>query len=79
MDTSLPAAKLTCPQCRSRLTILETNSGGRIISVVILGLSVERSAKALESFVAPGTGPDIQCPACESWIDPSGLRGVRVR
>jgi len=78
MDTPLPAAKLTCPQCRSRLTILETHSGGRIISVAILGLSVERSARALESFMAPGAGPDLQCPACESWIDPSGLRGSKV-
>jgi DNA-directed RNA polymerase subunit RPC12/RpoP len=78
METSLPPAKLTCPQCRSRLTILETHSGGRIVSVAVLGLSVERSAKAFESFMAPGGGPDIQCPACESWIDPSGLRGYKL-
>jgi hypothetical protein len=26
----------------------------------------------------PGSRPDIRCPACESWIDPSGLRGSKV-
>lgn len=78
MDMSLPPAKLTCPQCRSRLTILETSSGGRIVSVAILGASVEQTAKAFESFMPPGSRPDIRCPACESWIDPSGLRGSKV-
>jgi DNA-directed RNA polymerase subunit RPC12/RpoP len=74
MDMSFPAAKLTCPHCHSRLAILETQSGGRIVSVTILGSPVERSAKAFESFMAPGSGRDIQCPACESWIDPGGFR-----
>jgi hypothetical protein len=64
-------ARLTCPTCRSRLAIFDTPSGGRTVSVVALGASVETRAKALERFVAPGHGPDIVCPACDARIDPS--------
>ena len=77
MDGSIQPQKLTCPQCQSRLTILETDSGGRVVFVAILGFSVERTAKEFECFVAPGTGPEIKCPACESWIDPTGFHWVR--
>ena len=46
-------ARLTCATCRSRIAITETASGGKIVSIVTLGASVESSAKALERFVAP--------------------------
>ena len=77
MDNTIPTAKLTCPQCRSRLTVLETHSGGRVVFVAVLGVSVEETAIAFETFIAPDAGPDIKCPACAGWMDPSGLRAVR--
>ena len=58
--------RLTCPTCRSRLTVIETASGGKTISVVGFGASVEKHAKALERFIAPGSHADIVCPACDS-------------
>jgi hypothetical protein len=70
-DDKSTAAKLTCPQCGSRLEILETTSGGRSVGVSVLGMSVELSAKALERFQGPDDGPEIICPACSHPIDPS--------
>ena len=67
----LPLAKLRCPQCASRLEVLETSSGGRMVSVIVLGPSVERDARALERFVPPGAGPDVICPACRYRFDPA--------
>jgi hypothetical protein len=62
--------KVRCAQCGSRLDVLETASGGRTIAVTGLGLSVERSARALERFFPPDAGPDLKCPACDAVIDP---------
>jgi len=64
-------AKLTCPKCRSRLDIIETPSGGRTVSVSLLGDAVEHNAAALELFQPPDAGPRIVCPACRMSFDPS--------
>jgi hypothetical protein len=63
--------KLQCPRCRSRLDLIETPSGGRTVSVSLLGLSVEDDAVALELFQPPDAGPKITCPACTMSFDPS--------
>jgi DNA-directed RNA polymerase subunit RPC12/RpoP len=65
------AARVRCPHCDSRLSVTETPSGGRQVSIVGFGVSVERSAKSLETFQGPGEGGDITCPACHRKIDPS--------
>jgi DNA-directed RNA polymerase subunit RPC12/RpoP len=64
--------KLQCPKCSSRLDIIETPSGGRIVSVSLLGPSVEQDATALELFQPPDAGPEVTCPACGASFDPSG-------
>jgi hypothetical protein len=70
-------ARLICPKCRSRLEVIETSSGGRTVSVMGLGDAVSSEAKALELFVGPDAGPEIQCPACNDRFDPaSPYRGV---
>jgi DNA-directed RNA polymerase subunit RPC12/RpoP len=66
-----PAGRVTCPKCRSRLEVFETPSGAKTVSVLALGPPVESHAKALERFIAPESGPDITCPACELRIDPA--------
>jgi DNA-directed RNA polymerase subunit RPC12/RpoP len=63
--------KLKCAKCSSRLDIIETPSGGRIVSVSLLGDSVEQNATALELFQPPDAGPKITCPACGRSFDPS--------
>jgi hypothetical protein len=63
--------KLQCPKCNSRLDIIETPSGGRTVSVTLLGRSVEDDAVALELFQPPDAGPKISCPACTTSFDPS--------
>ena len=63
--------KLTCPKCSSRLDIIDTPSGGRIVAVSLLGASVEQNAAALELFQPPDAGPKITCPACGVAFDPS--------
>ncbi len=63
--------KLKCPTCSSRLDIFDTPSGGRIVSVSLLGDSVEQNAAALELFQPPDAGPKITCPACGRSFDPS--------
>jgi hypothetical protein len=63
------AAKVTCPKCGSRLEVVETPSGGRIVSMVALSEGVE--PKQLELFLAPDAGPDITCPACTVRFDPA--------
>jgi len=72
-------ARLTCPTCRSRIAIIETASGGKMVSIVGLGASVESTAKALERFVAPDGGADIICPACDRHIDPSAQYRMHAR
>jgi hypothetical protein len=76
MDRAPTPSRLTCPQCRSRLTVLDMDSGARIVFVAMLGFSVERSAKALESLLGPGTTPDVKCPACEEWMNRNGSRSL---
>jgi uncharacterized protein YbaR (Trm112 family) len=66
-----PAGRVTCPECRSRLEVFDTQSGARTVSVVGLGLAVESKAKALERFLPPDAGPDIVCPACARTFDPA--------
>jgi len=39
--------------------------------VFLLGPRVEQTAKALELFIGPGGGFDLQCPACNGRFDPS--------
>jgi DNA-directed RNA polymerase subunit RPC12/RpoP len=68
-DVLVATGRVTCPQCRSRLEIFETPSGGRTVSVAGLGTTVE--PQALERFMAPDEGPDIVCPACKLQIDPA--------
>jgi uncharacterized protein YbaR (Trm112 family) len=68
-DVLVATGRVTCPQCRSRLEIFETASGGRTVSVAGLGTTVE--PQALERFMAPDHGPDIVCPACNLQIDPA--------
>ena len=51
--------------------MFETPSGGKTVSVLALGAPVESRAKALERFIAPESGPDILCPACDMRIDPA--------
>jgi hypothetical protein len=63
--------KLKCPKCSSLLDIIDTPSGGRIVSVSLLGDSVEQNAAALELFQPPDSGPMIACPACGRAFDPS--------
>ena len=46
-----PAGRVTCPRCRSRLEVFDSQSGARTVSVVGLGLAVESKAKALERFL----------------------------
>ena len=65
-------AKIRCPKCQSRLELLETPSGGRILSVAFLGVSVETDAAALELFFPPDSPNDIRCPACNVTFDPAG-------
>jgi DNA-directed RNA polymerase subunit RPC12/RpoP len=61
-------ARIRCDVCHSRLDVLETPSGGRTISVVGLGASVEANPAALERFDF-GASHEIVCPACNRRID----------
>jgi len=61
-------ARIRCESCHSRLDVLETPSGGRTISVVGLGSSVEANPAALERFDF-GASHEIVCPACNHRID----------
>jgi DNA-directed RNA polymerase subunit RPC12/RpoP len=67
----MPPAKVRCPQCGSRLEVIETPSGARTVSVVFLAAAVENTAHGLESFMAPGDGPELICPACRKRFDPA--------
>jgi hypothetical protein len=69
-------AKTRCPRCQSRLEVLETPSGGRIVSVAFLGVTVETTAAALEVFIPPDGGAEIRCPACDCQFDPAGPRRI---
>jgi DNA-directed RNA polymerase subunit RPC12/RpoP len=69
-------AKTRCPRCQSRLEVLETPSGGRIVSVAFLGVTVETTAAALEIFIPPDGGAEIRCPACDCQFDPAGPRRI---
>lgn len=71
VDRDRTVTVIRCPNCDSRLDVMETQSGGRIVSVIGLGHSVEQSARALELFLPPGAGPDLTCPACHGRIDTS--------
>jgi DNA-directed RNA polymerase subunit RPC12/RpoP len=74
-DKKPDAVRLRCPTCQSRLDVIETASGGRIVSVVLLGTSVEMHAHALEVFMPPNqSGLGLRCPACSTSFDPSGPR-----
>jgi hypothetical protein len=64
-------ARVRCPHCQSRLDVIETPSGGRTVSVVLLGSRVEMNATALELFIAPHGGSELQCPACDRQFDPA--------
>jgi DNA-directed RNA polymerase subunit RPC12/RpoP len=75
-SASTEPAKVRCPNCQSRLDVLDTPSGGRIVSVAYLGASVEMNAHALEVFIAPDNGLELQCPACSNQFDPSGPRTI---
>jgi len=46
------------------------------VSVAYLGASVEMNAHALEVFIAPDNGLELQCPACSNQFDPSGPRTI---
>jgi hypothetical protein len=70
--TTADPAKVTCPKCESRLTVVETQSGGRLVAIAVLGTSVEDTAVALETFAPPGASRQIACPACRHSFDPSG-------
>ena len=76
-----PPARVRCPQCESRLEVIETPSGARTVSVVFLGPAVEDIAQALELFMPPGDGPELRCPACQKRFDPaepsSAIRPLR--
>ena len=51
----------------------------RVLVTAVMGLgdAVSREAKALELFVGPDAGPEIQCPACNDRFEPaSPYRGV---
>ena len=65
-------AKVQCPRCHTRLDVFETQSGGRVVSVTLLGPAVEHTAHALETFQPADAGPEISCPACRHSFDPSG-------
>lgn len=62
---------LTCPTCQSRIAIIETENGGKMVSIVGLGESVGTAVKARERVIAPDGGADVICPACDRHIDPS--------
>jgi DNA-directed RNA polymerase subunit RPC12/RpoP len=64
-----PTGRITCPECRSRLDIFETPSGGRTVSVAVLSTTLE--PQALERFMSPDQAPEIMCPACNHMIDPA--------
>jgi len=77
---NVATGRVTCPKCRSRLEIFETPSGGRTVSVLGMGTTIE--PKALEHFMGPDEGPDIICPACNLQLDPAApyrgeLRPIR--
>ena len=40
-------ARLTCPACRSRLGVIETASGGKTISIIGLGASVDTKLRRI--------------------------------
>jgi hypothetical protein len=64
-----PVGRITCPQCRSRLDVAETSSGGRTVSVAVVAVLAE--PQALELFTPPASGPHITCPSCSQNIDPA--------
>src|SRR4051812_29813294 len=64
-------ARVRCPHCQSRLDVIETPSGGRTVSVFLLGASVEMDASALELFIPPDGGSELRCPACNRHFDPA--------
>jgi ribosomal protein S27E len=61
--------RVRCDHCNSRLDIIETQSGGRSISVAGLGPSVEAHPLALERFDF-GSSREITCPACNRTVNP---------
>jgi hypothetical protein len=63
--------RVRCPHCQSRLDVIDTASGGRTVSVFLLGPTVEVNASALELFIGPGSGLELHCPACNGSFDPS--------
>jgi DNA-directed RNA polymerase subunit RPC12/RpoP len=71
-NTGEPVAKVQCPRCHTRLDVLETQSGGRIVAVTLLGPTVEDTAEGLETFQPADARPQIVCPACRHRFDPSG-------
>lgn len=71
--TGDPATKIQCPRCETRLDVIETQSGGRVVAVATLGHSVQDTAIGLETFQPPDAGPQILCPACRHTFDPSGF------
>jgi hypothetical protein len=75
-DSTGASARVRCPRCESRLDVLETSSGGRSVSIIWFGPTVEASARSLETFKGPGEGGDIKCPACHTDFDPSAPGGI---
>ena len=63
-------AKLRCSFCHTLVEVFESPGGARTVSVLILGPSVEATAKALEAFSPPDRRPELPCPACGNFIDP---------
>jgi hypothetical protein len=57
----IPPARVRCPECGSRLEVIETPSGARSVSVVVLGSAVESTAHALERFMSHDAGPLLVC------------------
>jgi len=71
LHEDIPPSKVRCPQCASRLEVIETPSGARTVSVVYLAPAVENTAHGLESFMAADAGPELICPACRKRFDPA--------
>jgi DNA-directed RNA polymerase subunit RPC12/RpoP len=69
-ERTATTVRVRCDHCRSRLDVIETQSGGRTVSVVGLGSSVEAKPIALERFELNASARDVTCPACNHTIDP---------
>ena len=73
----LEPIRVRCPHCRSSLDVLDTQSGGRNVSVFWLGPTVEMKPTALELFLPPGDrSGELVCPACSRRFDPSGPQPI---